>query len=279
MVHTNFVQINKEILTPSISTRLYKTLQRSTLLYGTELADWDVDQLLNIEKLQAKALRSLLDLDLQCPKAIIRVLAGVEPFEARTDLHILLYYAKLCRSPSNSILGKIHEHRNSHCKKLPQGFHNTVWHTLTKYRLTHLWNTIPEDIELECDLKTFLKNPIWLRHWKADLSKAVKYDTHFSNVFLKDGELPVYPYKTHMFLTLLDTEALPRYSLSRVLRFWTTPERERSCSCGDHTTDISHHLLFNCRNTLDKVKSFASTLRDPDLIANFSSNNLDKFLI
>ena len=153
---------NKEILTPGISTRLYKTLQRSTLLYGTELADWDVDQLLKIEKLQAKALRSLLDLDLQCPKVIIRILPGVEPFEARTDLHILLYYAKLCRSPSNSILGKIHVHRNSHRNKLPQGFHNTVWHTLTKYRLTHLWNTIPEDINLECDLKTFLKIPIWL---------------------------------------------------------------------------------------------------------------------
>ena len=89
----------------------------------------------------------------------------------------------------------------------------------------------------------------------------------------------MYPYKTHMFLTLLDTEAFPRYALSRVLRFWTTPKRERTCSCGDHTTDISHHLLFNCRNTLDKVKSFASTLKDPDLIANFSSNNLDKFLI
>ena len=86
---------NKAILNPSISIRLYKTIQRSTLLYAIELADWDVDQVKELEVLQAKALRTCLNSDLQCPQSLIRLFSGVEPLEARRDLHILLYYGKL----------------------------------------------------------------------------------------------------------------------------------------------------------------------------------------
>ena len=67
------------ILSPRISNRLYKTLQRSILLYAIEICDWDVDQIQDLEKLQAKSLRSLLDLDRQCPKALVRLISGVEP--------------------------------------------------------------------------------------------------------------------------------------------------------------------------------------------------------
>ena len=153
---------NKDILSPGISTRIYKTLQRSTLLYGIELADWDVDQISKLEKIQAKALRSLLDEDLQCPKVIIRILSGVEPFEARMDLHILLYYAKLSRSPPNSLLGKMFQYRTAQYGDLPLGFFNTARNTLVKYSLDHLWNRIPEDKDLGCDLKAFLEKTIWL---------------------------------------------------------------------------------------------------------------------
>ena len=86
---------NQAILTPYISTRLYKTLQRSTLLYCIEFGDWDVDQVKELEILQAKALRSCLNSDLQCPQALLRLFCGVEPIEARRDLHTLLYYAKI----------------------------------------------------------------------------------------------------------------------------------------------------------------------------------------
>ena len=58
---------DKNILTPVISNRLYKSLQRSTLLYATEISDWDFEQIIVLEKLQSKSLRSLFDLDRQCP--------------------------------------------------------------------------------------------------------------------------------------------------------------------------------------------------------------------
>ena len=79
---------DKSILTPTISMRIYKTLQRSTLLYAIEFCDWDVDQIRKIECLQASALRTHLDSDLQCPQPILRLVAGVEPFEARRDFHV-----------------------------------------------------------------------------------------------------------------------------------------------------------------------------------------------
>ena len=65
---------NKAILTPCISTRLYKTLVRSTLLYAIEFGDWDIDQINELEILQAKALRTCLNSDLQCPQALARLL-------------------------------------------------------------------------------------------------------------------------------------------------------------------------------------------------------------
>ena len=99
---------NKTILTPRISTRLYKTLQRSTLLYALQFGDWDLDQINELETLQAKALRTCLNADLQCPKSSLRFFSGVEPLEARRDLHTLLYYAKLCRYSNASLPWMIH---------------------------------------------------------------------------------------------------------------------------------------------------------------------------
>ena len=42
---THQLYSEKGILTPIISVRIYKTLQRSTLFYAIEFCDWDVDQM------------------------------------------------------------------------------------------------------------------------------------------------------------------------------------------------------------------------------------------
>ena len=109
------------------------------------------------------------------------------------------------------------------------------------------------------------------------MSKAVKYDTLFSNVFLRYGKPVKFPYKTHVLLKLLHTNTLPRSALGRVLRFWTTPNRKRFCSCGDNTVNLSHHLLFKCRKTQDKVLRYLSALRNPALVPLFSPCDLVSF--
>ena len=133
---------NKAILTPSISTRLYKTLQRSTLLYAIEFGDWDIDQIRELETLQAKALRTCLNSDLQCPQAILRLFAGVEPIEARRDLHVILYYARLCLYERDSFPNLVHRYRTLNLG-VPVGFHCNVLRILRKYHLEPYWNNIP----------------------------------------------------------------------------------------------------------------------------------------
>ena len=142
------------ILFPKIANRLFKTLQRSNLLYAMEICDWNVLQIQELEKLQAKSLRSLLDLDRQCPKALVRLLLGVEPIEARLDFQVLLFYAKLCHSEPNSFLGKMHKYRSSSPDNPPIRFYTTVKYTLAKYKLSRLWNDIPRYDHLK--LKSFL---------------------------------------------------------------------------------------------------------------------------
>ena len=153
---------NKAILTPSISTRLYKTLQRSTLLYGMEIADWDLDQIHELETLQAKALRTCLNADLQCPQACLRLFSGIEPLEARRDLLTLLYYAKLCNYDKDSLPGMVHRSRSTN-NSMPVGFHCSVRRILSKYGIEQYWDNIPDvphNELISVFLETYLALPL-----------------------------------------------------------------------------------------------------------------------
>ena len=249
---------DREILTPTISVRLYKTLQRSTLLYAIEICDWDIDQVVELEILQAKAIRSLFDLDRLCPKAVLRLVTGVEPVEARIDLHVLMYYAKLCRSKPNCFLGRIHNHRSTISSDLPVGFYYTAQKTLCKYKIGNLWNNIPDNTEV--DLKTLFKKTIWSCHWGKDVSEALKANSFFAAIFLNNRTPDCFPYKQHKLLKCLRTEIFPRNSLSRVLRFWLTSPRERVCPCGGETNNLSLHLLFFCDDTRDLRARYTAKL-------------------
>ena len=131
---------NKAILKPSI-TRLFKTLQRSTLLYALEFSDWDYDQINELETLQAKALRTCLSSDLQCPQATVRLISGVPPFEARRDLHTLIYFVKLCKSDDDNFLGMINQCRISN-DMLPVGFYRRSRNICSKYGLVNIWDKV-----------------------------------------------------------------------------------------------------------------------------------------
>ena len=265
---------NKVSLTPSISIRLYKTIQRSTLLYAIELVDWDVDQIKELEILQAKALRTCLNSDLQCPQALIRLFSGVEPIEARRDLHILLYFGKLCRYETASFPSIIHRMRIF--KNLnPVGFHRTVLRILKKYGIEEYWNNIPDAPSEK--LKATFKKPIWLYHWNKDLAAARSRDSPFSTIFLKDVKAPTYPYKTYHFLKIFNTQDLPRSELTSVLQFWMTPCRKRICSCTRSTCDLAKHLIFNCPHYFDMVASYRRKLL-PGLRLLLQPNSFHLFL-
>ena len=114
-------------LSPILSDRLYKTLLRSVLLYAMEICDWDVVQVKDLEKLQAKSLRSLYDLYRQFPKAIVLLLTRVEPLEVRMDLYVLLFYAKICNSTLNTFMGKHQLHRTYSLNNPPIGSYSDAF--------------------------------------------------------------------------------------------------------------------------------------------------------
>jgi len=177
---------------------MYKTLQRSTLLYiyTIDLCDWYPSQINDLKILQAKALRSHLDADLHCPKSIIRTFCSVEPLEARMDLHILLYYAKLNRCKPDSLLDKINKYHSKNLNALLTSFHNTLLLTLKKYNLESLWNKLPQ--LPHTDIRNLLKKAIWINHRTKDVRTCKTHDCFFSSVLLNLN--PKAPYQNQILI-------------------------------------------------------------------------------
>ena len=212
--------INPEtnILQPTISIQLYKSITRSTLLYACEITDFDCDQILSLEVLQSDTLRCMLNLDKRCPKAIVRLVTGIEPLEARFNLHKIMYYLKLSRSENRGLLNMVQKRRKTAFGATPLGFHHTCYNLLKKYRIFSLWDdstTIPIE-----DLKIQVKSVIWRHHWEHDLKLAKAYHTPLSNILLTK----IRPHtvkelsKPHFLLSSLKALNLPRSTISKALR-------------------------------------------------------------
>ena len=265
---------NKAILTPSISTRLYKTLQRSTLLYALEFGDWDLDQIHELEILQAKALRTCLNADLQCPHASLRLFSGVEPLEARRDLHTLLYYAKLSGYDKASFPSMVHRTRTTN-RSMPVGFHCSAHRILRKYGLELYLYNIPNVPHNE--LISTLKKPIWLHHWLKDVAACSLRDSPFSIAFVRHAIHPTYPYKAGHFMNRVTPKDIPNTERASLLRFWMTPSRQRTCICDSTTSNLAKHLTFECSQTRDSMALFLLEL-PPKLRASITSSTFPIFL-
>ena len=265
---------NKAILTPSITTRLYKTLQRSTLLYALEFGDWDLDQIHELEILQAKALRTCLNADLQCPQDSLRLFLGVEPLEARRDLHTLLYYAKLSSYDKTSFPSMVHCTRTTN-RSMPVGFHCSAHRILCKYGLELYLNNIPNVPHNE--LMSTFKKPIWLHHWLKDVASCSLRDSPFSIAFIKHAPHPTYPYKAGYFMNKVTPKDVPNTERASLLRFWMTPSRPRTCTCDSTTSNLAKHLTFECNQTRDSMALFLREL-PPKLRASISSSTFPIFL-
>ena len=265
---------NKTILTPRISIRLYKTLQRSTLLYALEFGDWDLDQINELETLQAKALRTCLNADLQCPQTSLRLFSGVEPLEARRDLHTLLYYAKLCRYSNASLTGMIHRNRTTN-RNMPVGFHCSVRRILSKYGVEQYWDNVPDVPHAE--LISLFKKPIWLYHWLKDVASCSLRDSPFSIAFIRRALTPTWPYKSSYFMNRVIPTNVPNSERAPLVRFWMTPSRTRLCTCNSKTSNLAKHLIFDCPLTRELMAHYILEL-SPELLTLLDSSTFSVFL-
>ena len=264
-----------QILQPNISIHLFKSITRSTLLYACEATDFDCDQLLSLEKLQSVTLRRILNLDKRCPKALVRLVTGVEPLEARFNLHKLMYFVKLAKSNKSSLLHAVHNRRMTDFGATPLGFHHTIYNLLIKYGLTNLWE-MPKDASV-LELKSQIKAAIWRYHWEKDLIISKACHTPLSKIFLSNinFKLENVYYKPHELMCSLKTIHLPRSAASRALRFWTTPIRNRTSTCGLTTEDLPRHLFFACSKSAERVRKFKNMNDLGDL---FLPGTLNTFL-
>ena len=207
--------------------------------------------------MQAKALRTCLNSDLQCPQATLRLFSGVEPIVARRDLHSLLYFAKLCSREPTSFPAMVHQARVAKAD-MPVGFHCSVCHILTKYGLKEYCNNIPY-LTFE-EVSANFKRTIWTYHWKLDVTSTSSRNSPFSYSLSKSTTLPTYPYKSGHFLQRFITDDLPRSAITSVLRFWMTPIRPRVCSCKLPTCNLVNHLLFECSKTRSLIVYYRAKL-------------------
>ena len=158
---------------------------------------------------------------------------------------------------------------------MPVGFHCTALHTFRKYGLEQFWNAIP-DVPHD-ELKAIFKKPIWLHHWIKDVATVRYRDSPFCMTFLKRVPIPNYPYKTDFFMKHFLIRGIPNSALTQILRFWMTPNRLRTCSCGISTDNMAKHLLFDCLRTRDLINCYRSIL-SPKLRLTFHPNTFSGFL-
>ena len=171
-------------------------------------------------------------------------------------------------------MGKLHHHRTYSTEKPPVGFYPTVERILSKYNIRRFWNNIADTDHDQP--KAILKEPIWLKHWKQDIEQALCYKSPFIAAFLRKVHPPKYPYKAHDLVKSLNPVTFPRVALSNVLRFWTSPVRQRRCSCGLETSNSVLHLLFECPMTRKLMSSYLTTL-PRDVAVLLKPNRLDEF--
>ena len=108
-------------LAPTTTLKLYISLVRPFLEICAQIVTLSTTQLDDLEKFQAKALRSLLGgLQNSVPRPVARLLAGITPLEARRDLLKIRYFLKLESNPPGQLVAAFHSHHK--LLGLPFGF-------------------------------------------------------------------------------------------------------------------------------------------------------------
>ena len=186
-----------------------------------------------------------------------------------------MYFVKLAKSNKSSLLHAVHKRRMTDFGATPLGFHHTIYNLLIKYGLTNLWE-MPKDASV-LELKSQIKAAIWRHHWEKDLIISKACHTPLSKIFLSNinFKLENVYYKPHELMCSLKTIHLPRSAASRALRFWTTPIRKRTCTCGPTTEDLPRHLFFTCSKSAERVRKFKNMNDLGDL---FLPGTLNTFL-
>ena len=135
-------------LRPLTALRLFKALVRPHLEFASQLVFVSDAQVVDLEKFQASACRSLLGLPLSCPRPVCRLVAGLPHPGLRRDILALRFWLRLHEAPPggrNTVLGAL-LCPGGVCPdpdSLMQGYHRDIALILKKHNLQHLWTRFP----------------------------------------------------------------------------------------------------------------------------------------
>ena len=265
-------------LRPQTAIRMYKILVRPLLEYGAQVLTYkrhflnssrppeNINEtmffLKDLEDLQTKALKSLL----QCPKnvspSIVRLLAGVEPMACRIDILKLRYFWKITHAPSSIIPKSIVCYRKSRILCFNVGFTMDIFNLCCKIGNMSFWHgRHRENAYLQRNVNPLntIKRAVTTYHLCKDFNTAKTKDCLFTKLYLSNCE----SYKDRYFLTKPFTSigtfhnSSSRLKLIKVLL--SRNKYLQSCSfCSMSFYNLLLHQIYAC----SYLKSMRETFRN-----------------
>ena len=235
------IGIQKDGLRALTARNIFGTLVRPLIEYAAQVMDFNKKVTRELEKIQMKFFRGTFGVESTTPKAVLRLLAGVEPVVVRAAKLKLKHYDKI-KDTTNTILGPILNQRQPRSRG----------YTLEIQRLHEKWE-LQEDEELGQKLNTIEESA-----WTIDLQKVKAlsgehscffFETHYNNTDTKARYVP------NNILNTLDRST--REERGKFLRFlvgFSPLLRFEKCKMCGYEYDFSApgtgpavHLLVKCR--------------------------------
>ena len=251
-------------LRPQTAIRMYKTLVRPLLEYGAQVISYrrhflnsikspaSVDEptffMKEIEHLQTKALKSLLQCPRNIPPSIIRLFTGVEPMACRIEMLKLRYYWRKTHAPQ-SIPKTIIFHRKRTILGFNVGFTMDIFNLCCKIGHISFWHGIHRGNANPPTLNPLMeiKRTVTTYYLNKDLHEARSKDCLFRSLYLHDYE----SYKNYYFLVKPFTVAGTFPNSSSRKKFIkvllnTNCYLQSCCFCSLTFYDLFLHQLTSC---------------------------------
>ena len=266
-------------LRPQTAIRMYKILVRPLLEYGAQVITYrrhflnsirppvSIDEatffMKDIERLQTKALKSLL----QCPRnvspSIVRLFAGVEPMACRIEMLKLRYYWRIIHSSKN-ICKKIVSHRKRTILEFNVGFTMEIFKLCCKIGHISFWHGIHRgnaNLSMALNPLNSIKKAVTTYYLNKDLSIARSKDCLFRTLYLQDHGL----YKNHYFLVKPFTTSgtfLNSSSRQKFIKVLLSSNRylESCCFCSLTFYDLLLHQITSCPYLIPQRKILSNKL-------------------
>ena len=277
---------HRDGLRPETAIKLYKLMVRPILEYGSQVLTYQkhylnssceqpndlscltkIEEKLEHEHFQTKALKTLIGSPKSSSPAVVRLFSGVEPLKSRLNLLKLRYFWKLAHVKDQSVAHRVYNLRREQFLSIKNGFVHEVFNLCCKYNVIDFWHGKLNGLT---NPSTYIKGKILTFSLKNDLKisrnrSCAFTDIYLSNIFSyqKSYHL-VDPFLSHDFFVSASARCFVTKFLLQARTF------HRKCIfCSLEFKDSHSHHLFLCTH----LKKQRCLLRNKLVLYNFPSDN------